>query len=455
MKIVLINPKPKIWIKSMTIPLGIAYIAAVLEKNGYEVKVVDLNINQKQEIPNADVYGITATTPLINEAFKLARDIKKNSNFVILGGPHSTCLPEESLNEESIDFVIRGEGEYSMLQLVNVLNSGGKEYSSIKGLSFKEKGKLIHNDDNEYIQNLDTLPFPAYHLFGDISRYSHPQPLIGWRKPVVNIITSRGCPFDCSFCYKGTFGSKWRARSPENIANEWEYLIKEFRVKEIAIQDDCFNVDIDRCIKLADIIIKKNLKLPWSLPNGIRADLVTEQLVEKLKESGLYRVAIGIESGNQAVLDDVGKKLQLSDVEKAMRIFKKFKIQTIGFFVMGNFLDTEATLQETICFAKKIRPTFAQFSMATPFPGTRLYEKIKNLNSFRIRNWEDYSQFEQLGYFDYPQITGAIIAHYVKKAYKEFYFRLGFFWSILKIKDFYFKIPSYIAGFIHFIVKGK
>ncbi len=455
MKIVLINPKPKIWIKSATIPLGIAYIAAVLEKNGYNVKIVDLNLNPDEVIPDADIYGITVTTPLIYEAFNLSRYLKKNNNFIVLGGPHPTCLPDESLKEENINFVIRGEGEYPFLKLVKTIESGDEKFDEIKGLSYKKNKEIIHNEQNEFIENLDELPFPSYHLFKNIKAYSHPQPLIGWRKPVVNIITSRGCPYNCSFCYKGTFSRKWRARSAENIADEWEYLIKEFKIKELAIQDDCFNLDIKRCIKLADIIIEKNLKLPWSLPNGMRADFINEDLVLKLKESGLYRTAIGVESGDQEVLNDIGKNIKLTDIESAMRILKKFKIQTITFFVMGNFLDTEKTLQESINFAKKINPTFAQFSMATPFPGTRLYNKVKELNTIKIKNWEDYSQFNQSGYFDYPHLKGEVIAKYVNKAYREFYFRPTFIFNILRIKDFYFKLPSYISGFIHFILKGK
>ncbi|MBI5417000.1 cobalamin B12-binding domain-containing protein [Candidatus Poribacteria bacterium] len=455
MKIVLINPKPKIWIKSVSIPLGIAYIAAVLEKNGYNVKVVDLNLNVRKEIPDADIYGFSVTTPLINEAFKLAQTLKKPNNFIVFGGPHPTCLPDESLENRYVDFVIRGEGEYSMLKLVQTIDAQSKKFDLIKGLSYKDNDKIIHNENSEFIQDLDALPFPAYHLFrDDIDKYT-PQPLIGVRKRIVNMLTSRGCPFDCFFCYKGTFGRKWRTRSPENIVAEWQYLIEEFKVKEISVQDDCFNTDKNRCIKFADMIVKKNLQLPWTLTNGIRADLTDDELIAKLKAAGLYRAALGIESGNQIVLNDIGKNLQLSDVERSMKILQKYKIQTIALFVMGNFLDTEKTLQESIDYAIKLNPTFAQFTMATPFPGTRLFKRVKELNTFRVKNWDDYSQFNQIGYFDYPQIKGETIAHYVNKAYRDFYFRPRFIYNVMKLRLFYINLPSYISGVTHFMFKGK
>lgn len=257
MKIVLLNPKPKIWIKSATIPLGLAYIASFLMSKGYnEIKIIDLNLEPGKIIPEADIYGITATTPLIYSAFDLAKKLKRKDNYIVLGGPHATCLPDESLDNEPVDFVVRNEGEIAFYELVKSIENKNS-FAGIKGLSYKQNGEIIHNPDREFIKNLDELPFPAYGLFGNLKRYSHPQPLIGWRKPVVNIITSRGCPFNCHFCYKGTFGRTWRARSPENVVTEWEHLIKKFKIKEIAIQDDMFNLDIDRAKTIMKMILKK------------------------------------------------------------------------------------------------------------------------------------------------------------------------------------------------------
>ncbi|OHD65934.1 MAG: hypothetical protein A2096_16750, partial [Spirochaetes bacterium GWF1_41_5] len=384
----------------------------------------------------------------------LARELKTRGGIIVLGGPHPTCLPDECLGEPAVDYVVRGEGEISFLELCEAIRTH-QPVDAIAGISFRRRDGIIHNPDRPFINNLDELPFPALDLFGDLGRYSHPQPLIGWRKPAVNIITSRGCPYACHFCYKGTFGISWRPRSPENVLAEWEQLVHKFGVRELSIQDDCFNMNTKRALAIGRMIRERGLALPWTFPNGIRADLVTDELVSVLKDAGMYRTAIGVESGNQNVLDDLGKKEKLEDIDTAFRILKKYRIQTIAFFVMGNPADTPQTLQESIDYAKKINPTFAQFSMATPFPGTRLYETVKSLGTLRIKGWDDYSQFDQKGYFDYPHLSGETIRSYVKKAYRQFYLSPVVLLRFFLLKDFYIKIPSYIAGLIHFLFKGK
>lgn len=455
MKIVLINPKPKIWIESKTIPLGLAYIASYLINKGYKnMEVIDQNIYPDKPIPKADVYGITSTTPLIEAAYVLAAKLKKSGAYIVLGGSHPTCLPDEALNKKGVDFVVRGEGEITFYELIKAITEK-RPFEDIKGLSYKKNGEIVHNEMRPYIKDLDELPFPAYELFGDLHKYSHPQPLLGWRKPVVNIITSRGCPFGCYFCYKGTFGRVWRSRSPINIVEEWEYLIKVLHVKEIAIQDDLFNMDIQRAKKIMQIIIEKGLKIPFTFPNGIRADLLDEELVKLMREAGLYRTGIGIESGVQEVLDDIGKNEKLEKIEIGIRLLKKYHIQTVAFFVMGNPKDTEKTMEQTIKFAKRLNPTFAQFTMATPLPGTRLYEIATKSGNFRIKKWDEYSQFDQKGYFDYEHLDGKTISNYVKKAYREFYLNPKFLIKMLTLKEFYINMPGFIKGLTHFLFKGK
>lgn len=455
MKIVLINPTSKIWIQSKTAPLGLGYIASFLiSKNYLNVEIIDLNLRLNKEIPDADIYGITATTPLIYSAFSLAKDLKDRKGKVVLGGPHSTCLPEESLNQDGVDFVIRGEGELAFYELVKAIENN-KGFDEIDGLSYKKDGKVFHNPLRKFVENLDELPMPAYNLFNDLKKYSHPQPLIGWRKPVVNMVTSRGCPFGCYFCYKGTFGKTWRARSPENVIKEWEYLIKSLNVKEIAIQDDVFNIDINRAKKIMGLIIKKKLNIPFTFPNGLRADLLDEELVVLMKNAGLYRVAIGVESGVQEILDDIGKQEKLEQIVEAINLFKKYKIQTIAFFVMGHPKDTVSTMGKTIEFARKLNPTFAQFTMATPFPGTKLYEIVKDSGTLKIKKWDEYSQLDQKDYFDYTNLKGETINKFVKKAYRNFYFNIEFIFKMLLLREFYFRIFFFLKGFIHFIVKGK
>ncbi|PIU43612.1 MAG: hypothetical protein COS97_00080 [Candidatus Nealsonbacteria bacterium CG07_land_8_20_14_0_80_40_10] len=457
MKILLINPASKIWILAKTLPLGLAYIAAYLEKNNFAVEVIDLAVNPNQTIPRADIVGITAATPLIAQAWKIAKKIKyKNKKtLIVLGGPHPTCLSEESLEKEYIDVVVRGEGEITMLELARAVLRK-KDFNTILGISYKKKNKIIHNQNRPFITNLDSLPFPAYHKFGQLNQYTNPQPLLGSRRPAINIITSRGCPYGCIFCYKGTFGRIWRARSPENVLAEWGLLVKKFGVKEIGIQDDNFNVDTSRAIKICRLIQKKKLIIPWSTPNGIRADFATEELLREMKKAGCYRIAFGVESGDQKVLDYIiGKNLKLSKVKKAFKLARKYKIKTIAFFMMGNPGETQKQMKKTIKFALQLQPDFAQFTTATPFPGTRLFALIQEKGKFKIKNWAGFSQFDQKAYFEFPGQDPELPAKMVKRAYQKFYFRPAFMAKFLADFQTWKNLPNIISATFHFLFKGR
>ena len=186
--------------------MGLAYIAANLEKNGFtDIKVVDFNVEPKANLPKADIVGITATTPLIKSAWKIAESAKKRGAITVLGGPHVSAIPEESAKLPFVDFVCVGEGEETMLELCRALEKKKKTFKNIKGLVYKVGGKVVFNKPRPFIEDLDKLPFPAFHLF-KLPLYTSTQPLVSTRKPALGILTSRGCPFGCKFCYKGTFG---------------------------------------------------------------------------------------------------------------------------------------------------------------------------------------------------------------------------------------------------------
>jgi radical SAM superfamily enzyme YgiQ (UPF0313 family) len=459
MKITLINPSPEIWIEARTLPLGLAYIAATLEKEGHKVEVIDLTI-EKREPDDPDLVGITATTPLIHEAWEIAKRVKEAGALTVLGGPHPSSLPGESLSKPYVDFVVRGEGEITMKELCRTLEAKGiseRKKSSehllkgIKGISYRKEGKIIHNPDRPYLKDLDSLPFPAYHLFPPLKDYTSPQPLLGGRIPAANIITSRGCPYNCNFCYKGTFGNFWRARSPENVIEEWSYLIRELKVKEIGIQDDLFNLDRERCLKICRLIRKERLNVPWSTPNGLRADRVDKELLLEMKRAGCYRVAFGVESGDQGILDRIGKKIFLEKIKEAFRLTKEVGLKTIAFFMMGNLGETRETMEKTIKFARELKPDYAQFSAATPFPGTALYQEIKEKGKFLIEDWKEYSQFESTSYFEYEAINQELVEEMLKKAYRQFYLRPGYLLRFLLKGQTWRNLPRVFKGGFHFL----
>lgn len=454
MKIVLVHPAPKIWTRAALVPLGLGYIAAYLEKNGFsDIEVIDYNVEAKSHLPKADIIGITATTPLIKSAWKIAKKAKKIGAITVIGGPHVSALPQESARLPFVDFVVIGEGEETMLELCRAIETKHGDFEKIKGLVFKKGKQIISSLPRPFISDLDRLPFPAHHLF-KLPLYTSTQPLVSIRKPAVGILTSRGCPFGCNFCYKGTFGRVWRARSVANVLSEWEYLIKGLKVAEIALMDDGFNTDIGRAIKICQEIKRRGLAIPWRAHNGIRADLASYELLLAMKQSGCYYVAFGVESGSQRVLDEIiGKNIKLFQVKKAFRIARRLGLLTTAFFVLGNPGEKEEEIQQTVKFAQKIDPDFAQFCVATPFPGTALYQTVLKNAKIKIKNWDNYSQFDQKGFFDWEDLKADRVGQLAREAWRAFYLRPGPILRILKRRETWLNLPNVIAGGAHYLLQ--
>lgn len=481
-RIVLVHPAPKIWTRAALVPLGLAYIAAYLEKNGFDdIQVVDYNVEPKARLPKADIVGITATTPLIKSAWKIAKRAKQMGAITVIGGPHVSALPEESARLPQVDFVCIGEGEETLLELCRTVEKKKKDFTKIKGLCFKKGRKLILTRPRPFITNLDILPFPAYHFF-KLPLYTSTQPLISTRKPAMGILTSRGCPFGCNFCYKGTFGRTWRARGVENVLTEWEYLVKELGVAEIALMDDGFNLDIERAIKICQEIKKRDLAIPWRAHNGIRADRAPKRLLRAMRNSGCYIISFGVESGVQRVLDLMGKDLQLKEVIKTFKNCRDLGILIMAFFMIGNPGETREEIKKTINFSLELDPDFAQFSVTTPFPGTPIFDllhglqgdfsrrssrrksgvvqpRTKSKTSFRkkgkikITDWDKYSQFDQKGYFDYGELKAEEVAQLASQAYRRFYLRPKTIFRLIKRKETWLNTPNVVAGGAHYLLQ--
>lgn len=453
MRILLVNPSARVWQQTKIIPLGLGYIAAVLEKAGHSVKVIDLNHEPSFVIPEGiDLVGITAATSTIEYAWEVARLAKGKNLPTVFGGPHVTCQPDESLQRPEVDFLVRGEGEETVVELVSALERG-EPLAKVRGLSFKENGRIVHNEARPYIRDLDKLPFPAYHLFPPIKHYVSAQPFLSRRDVTASIMTSRGCPFNCIFCYKGMFGYAWRYRSPENIAAEWKFLVEDLKVGQIRIQDDIFNENLPRAEKICDLISSGGKIVPWSVPNGIRADRVTETLISKMKQSGCFQVAFGVESGDQEILKKIDKKLDLAEVEKSFSLLHKYKLESVAFFVIGNPGETEATIRKTIDFAVRLDPDIAQFTMATPYPGTRLYELIKKENSFLSKDWREYGHYTPNSFYAIGELTPELLKKMMRLAYLKFYLRPGHIIRFLLKRSTWFHFPIMMRSVAHAFLK--
>lgn len=436
MRVLLVVPRVQLPIDTRSSPpLGVAYLAAVSEKRGDEVLVYDGNVERRDlaEVVRGyrpDIVGISANTIQIKSAWRDAALVRELSQAaVVLGGPHPSILPAESLSQEGIDFVVRGEGEATWAELCAALEGKPRQdwpaaASGIAGLSYNSGEGPRHNPNRAPIADLDALPFPAYHHY-DMSRYTNLQPTIdAQRTPSYPILTSRGCPYNCSYCSQ-IGPHRWRARSPESVVSEWRWLVRDLGAKEIGVLDDSFNMKRERVMRICDLIIKEGLNhVPWIMINGMRANLVDEEMLRHMRRAGCIRTAFGVESGNQRILDDViGKHLTLDQVRAAFRAARNAGMETIGFFIIGLPGETAETMDETIRFACELDPLVANFSMATPFPGTRMYETVKREGRLLVQDYDDYAFFEGRAAYEMPGLPAELSERKWKEAYRRFYWR--------------------------------
>ena len=443
-RILLVNPKSKLPIDTRTSPpLGLAYLAAVTEQRGHTVCAHDGDI-EEQPLEAAirefapDVVGITANTTQITAAWRDAELVKTLSNAaVVLGGPHPTSLPEESAAKPFIDVVARSEGEATWLELLSFWDSAAAGRTSqsptssipdsIAGITHRNQdGEIINTPERPPIPEaeLNELPLPAWHLF-KLDRYTNLQPTIDLIDgPSLPILTSRGCPYRCSYCSQ-IGPRRWRARSVESVVAEWRWLVQEQGAAEIGVLDDSFNINRQRVLDICRRLVDEGLNhVPWIMINGIRANLADEEVLGAMVRAGCIRTAFGVESGNQAILDSVvDKHLTLDQVRSAFRAARAVGLETIGFFIIGLPGETEATMDDTIRFACELDPIVANFSIATPFPGTQMYETVKAQGRILADTWDDFVFFEGKARFEMPDLPAELVERKWKEAYRRFYLR--------------------------------
>ncbi|MBN1220509.1 MAG: radical SAM protein [Anaerolineae bacterium] len=463
MRVMIINPRFRLPIDTRTTPhLGLAYLAAVSEERGDEVFLFDADV-EDEPITEAvrrfqpHLVGITANTPQVKSAWRTAQAIKSAKDVpVVLGGPHVSVLPAESAQRPEVDVVIRGEGEPAWIKLSEIIENAqkGKPTFTAQDLLDTKNGLLDgllgisyftttneerHNPDHPPIADLDTLPFPAYHVF-KMDRYTNLQPAtdaIDGAKSF-SVMTSRGCPYRCTFCSQSIMPIKWRARSPENVLKEWQHLVHEMGAQEIGVLDDSANIQVDRLERMADLFIEHKVNhVPWIFVNGIRANLATQELLGKLKKAGLKRTAFGVESGDPDILLSIDKKIDHDTIRQAFKNAKAVGLETIGFFIIGLPGETEESMNRTIKFACEVDPLIANFSMMTPYPGTKVYEIAKRQGRLLLNDWEDYVFFDGRARYELGDMTAELVERKWKEAYRRFYLRPHRIWMTLTRKDFW------------------
>ncbi|HYB93081.1 MAG TPA: radical SAM protein, partial [archaeon] len=406
-------------------PLGLGYIAAVLIQNDYKVDALDLNIpnidinltdpyflrtidtkiheaylNSFNSLRNVimqekpSIVGISAHTGTFSNALKIAEMAKEVNPdvVVVIGGPHVTFRPEDALSSKSVDFVVRGEGEFTMLELTNHLLRGRGDIKEIKGISFKhEETGIKSNPARPLIQNLDVLPYPARQLFR-LKLY----PYSG------SVSSARGCPYQCIFCAaRAMSGGRYRIRTAENILGELTSLYNDFGIRYFNFIDDTFAVSAERAVKICDLIKESHMDVSWAC--STRVNTVNEKLLELMAKSGCNNILFGAESGVQSILNKLCKGTTVEQIRKVVKWCISFGISPTLSFMAPHPWDTLETVEETAKFMRELLdlgvnsgvPTkwgvTVTLAVTTPFPGTYLYENAEKLGlTFTSRNWEDY-----------------------------------------------------------------
>jgi len=457
MKTLLVKPISNIHVISP--PLSLAYLASSLKKEKLKVKILDCllrkfsyedfrNYLQKNK---PDVVGFTAFTlefPIVLKMARIAKSTNKEIK-VVVGGPHVSNHPQELKNKE-IDFIFRAEAEKFFPKLIKELKKKKPKFSKIPCLGYKTKNKIKINKI-KFVEDLDSLPFPDFDL---MDFKSYPKLYLAKKHPAVPLISSRGCPFTCTFCSaKQISGKKFRARTPKNIINEIKQLKEKYNIKEFQFWDDNFTLDKKRAKKICNLLIKENLNLIWWCPNGLRIETLDKELLLLMKKAGCYAIAFGIESGSERIQKDMRKNLNLKRVKEIITFTHKIGIRTQGFFIIGYPTETKEDILKTINFAKELPLDRASISLFQPLFGSEIYNDLVKQNKIPL-NYSiadcDYSKASILpkGFQSLEEVKKL-----QRKALIEFYIRPKIFFNFMKenlsisqLKEIIQMIKTYVLG---------
>ena len=473
MRIILASPEAKVWSERKHIPLGLGYLASTLREGGHEPFIFDAAIEdvpvdyyieeaERQGKPY-ELIGITATTPLIADAWEMAQTSKKYGLTTVLGGPHLTIMPRESLEPQHsyVDYVFKGEAEHTFLELVNTIEAG-QPVELLPGMHMRRNGEIVSDYGSPMIEDLDSLPFPAHDLF-KIDRYTNLQPLtdgLDRHARSFTILTSRGCPYKCTFCSKPVTGDTWRGRSVENVVAEWRWLVKDLGATEIGVTDDIWNLKMPRAKELCRRLVEEGLTtVPWVTVHGMKVNHTDPELFHLMKAAGCKRVGFGVENGDPWMLKNIIRKGQTLDmVRDAFRWAKAADLDTMGFFIFGMPKDTEQTMEATTRLALELDPDLANFMLAAPFPGTKMWDMIKEGGEIFANDWPDYAIHDQKARFVMHdgEYDPDLVLRKWREAYRRFYlYRPKRVWEKVSKKSFWTEMPSTVANARRFFVGNK
>jgi len=442
--------------------LGLGYLASALKKNGHDVLILD-GLREKIEYNPSewDIVGVSAMSTYFPECIEEVKKAKSYGLKTIIGGPHIICDPIQSLIDSGADYAAIGEGERTMTQL-----AAGLPPAQVDGLAYWNNGKVVQSKQSDtmigetesgattflmkenmytlqvgklkrdFQLNIDDFGRPDWSSIDPRTYPVAPHGMIAHAHPIAPIITTRGCPYSCTYCSAPiTAGKRMRYRDPKNVVDEIEMLVNDFGVKEIQIEDDNFTLNRKHCITICEEILKRGIKVLWSLPNGVRIDKLDKEMLLLFKKAGCVSMALGIESANQRILDMIKKELNQEIVKKVVQDVADVGIETVGFFMIGFPTETKQEIENTINFALELPLTRAIFAKVTPLPGTELFDLWEEKYSETGKvDWKtfNYYQFDA----DWADCSFEEIAKLQTRATFRFYMRPKQLLTMLKQLNF-------------------
>lgn len=430
-KVLLINPfNPQS--DHIQPPLGLGYLATAIRKINFSVKILDANKERikpkeleeiiKQEKPNfVGLQSYSANFHYVKESLKFIKEV--NPEIVTLvGGPHPSALPRQILETmgDSLDFAFAGEAEIGLPKLLGELLNKTANFASIPGLIYRQKGKIVLNPPL-FLANLDLFDFPAWDLLKP-ETYPEAQHGAFFEKfPIAPIVTTRGCPYNCSFCAgKLNTGKIFRKRSLKNVLLEIKFLYNKHGIREFHIVDDNFTFEKDFAKEILREVIKLKLNASFAVPNGVRIDSLDEELINLMKKAGFYLISIGIESGSDRVLNLMNKNITTAKIQEKISLINQKGLNSAGFFIIGYPGETENEINKTIDFSLNLGLSRANYFLFLPLPGTPIFAKLKKEGL--IKNNLNFSEFSFTRPFLGKEISQKKLKKLQRKAFLKFYF---------------------------------
>lgn len=416
-------------------PLGVFYLASYLRRRGHRIEVIDGeaenlstdDILERAERFQPELVGISSTTVAFHRAVEVGREIKSRRPEwpIVLGGPHVSSNPTHAMSFSTFDYAIVGEGERPLSRLVEALERD-EDLASVDGLIWRRGEKPFVNPPAPQIENLDSIPFPAYDLSAGLSLYA-PPPCNYKKLPVANVITSRGCPNQCTFCDRSVFGRTLRQRSAENVAAEIEYLWHEHNVREIAFVDDTFTLRPQRIRELFQILDRKGISFPWTCMS--RINTVDEELLRLMRDRGCWHISFGIESGNEDILRRIKKNISLERARQVVQCCAKLGMRTKGFFIVGHPGETLETIEQTIDLALEMKLDDMVATINTPIPGSQQFREAAQYGSLDESDWSKFNYWRPV--FVPRGLTRDQLLAKHREFYRRFYFRPRILWRYM------------------------